>query len=124
MFDGEASASKGRWGGCFWAECGPLSPTLRCLMAERRLHTGEFGCLRATRAPKTAERDGLRENDAGLKGKFAWRRFDLRSHWAEMRGARVPLGAPEPDKQNRNLEDAPIVIIGPLPHQRQPGLAT
>ncbi len=40
-----------------------------------------------------------------------------------MRGALSALGARGPGAENRNLEGAPIAIIGPLSHQRQPGLA-
>jgi len=40
-----------------------------------------------------------------------------------MRGVRSALGSEPQGAQNRNFEGAPLAIIAPLPHQRQPGLA-
>ena len=37
--------------------------------------------------------------------------------------ALAPWNGPDVNAQNQKLERAPIAIIPPLPHQRQPGLA-
>ena len=78
--DGEARASKGQWAGCFWAECGSLNPTLRCLMVERRLHAREFGCLSPEPLSQIAAFGSFSQKRAAQTDEFAGPTFERQVH--------------------------------------------
>ena len=109
MFLGRVRASEGRAplfeGGESLSDCGN-----RMFRADAR--TGNCGAR-----PSAGQR-------RWVKGQVCFGK--ARSALAADRNARCAHGpcASELDTRNRNLDDACAAIICPLPHQRQPGLAT